>query len=229
LTFVYFDHVRREFTRLRSPQLELNVEEGSASSTPLITGLPREDVQVLSQDIRFIKVSSSSLSRRGEVLHTSPGFIVLLILPLLGLAGAFVYTRQQQNAMADAVGYRTRRASKVAQRGLHAAEYLLKEKAGAKGEPSLNQRARFYTEVSRALSKYLGDKLNIPQADMSVDLFVDTLRRRRVDPGLIHAVRSALESCDLARFAPTSLELPAMQKTYDEARRIIIELERTLK
>jgi hypothetical protein len=33
----------------------------------------------------------------------------------------------------------------------------------------------------------------------------------------------------MARFAPTSLELPAMQKTYDEARRIIVELERTLK
>ena len=38
-----------------------------------------------------------------------------------------------------------------------------------------------------------------------------------------------LEACDMARFAPTSLELPAMQKTFEEARRIIVELERTLK
>ena len=229
LTFVYFDPVKKEFTRLRSPQVELNVEQGSASSTPLITGLPREDVEVLSQDIRFIKVNSASLMRRGEALHTSPGFIALLLLPLLGLAGAFVYTRHRQVAMADAVGYRTRRAIKVAQRGLHEAEYLLKEKAGTKGEPTSNQRVRFYAEVSRALSKYLGDKLGISQAEMSVDVLVDTLRKRRVDPGLIHAVKAALESCDMARFAPTSLELPAMQKTYDEARRIIVELERTLK
>jgi hypothetical protein len=64
---------------------------------------------------------------------------------------------------------------------------------------------------------------------MSLDALTDTLRKRRVDPGLIHAVKTALESCDMARFAPTSLELPAMQKTYDEARRIIVELERTLK
>jgi hypothetical protein len=229
LTFVYFDPIKKEFTRLRSPQIELNVEQGSASATPLITGLPREDVQVLSQDIRFIKVNASSLARRGEALHTSPGFIALLLAPLLGLGGALVYTRQRQVAMADAVGYRTRRAIKVAQRGLHEAEYLLKEKAGTKGEPTSNQRLRFYAEVSRALSKYLGDKLGISQAEMSLDALTDTLRKRRVDPGLIHAVKTALESCDMARFAPTSLELPAMQKTYDEARRIIVELERTLK
>ena len=229
LTFVYFDPVKREFTRLRSPQIELNVEQGSASSTPLITGLPREDVQVLSQDIRFIKVSSSSLARRGESLHTSPAFVALVLLPLLGLAGAVAYTRQRQVAMADAVGYRTRRAIKVAQRGLHEAEYLLKEKSGAKGEPASNQRLRFYAEISRALSKYLGDKLGVSQAEMSVDVLAETLRKRRVDAGLIHAVRASLESCDMARFAPTSLELPAMQKTYDEARRIIVELERTLK
>jgi hypothetical protein len=229
LTFVYFDPTKREFVRLRSPQIELNVEQGAASATPLITGLPREDVQVLSQDIRFIKVSSSSLVRRGEALHTSPGFIALLVLPLLGLAGALVYARQRQVAMADAVGYRTRRAIKVAQRGLHEAEYLLKEKAGAKGEPTSNQRLRFYAEVSRALAKYLGDKLGISQAEMSMELLADTLGKRRVDPGLIRGVASTLEACDMARFAPTSLELPAMQKTYDEARRIIVELERTLK
>ena len=33
----------------------------------------------------------------------------------------------------------------------------------------------------------------------------------------------------MARFAPTSLELSAMQKTYDDARRVIVEVERTLK
>ena len=229
LAFVYFDPVKKAFVHLRSPQVELNVEQGTASSTPLITGLPREDVQVLSQDIRFIKVNASSLARRGESLHSSPGFMVLALVPLLGLAGAFVYTRKRQVAMADAVGYRIRRAVKVAQRGLHEAEYLLKEKAGTKGEPTSNQRLRFYAEISRALSKYLGDKMGISQAEMSVDVLGEALRKRRVESGLIHAVQASLESCDMARFAPTSLELPAMQKTYDEARRIIVELERTLK
>jgi hypothetical protein len=140
-----------------------------------------------------------------------------------------VYARRRQTAMLDQAAYRNRRAIRVAQKGLKQAEYLLKEKAGAKGSPSSNQRLRFYSEVSRALWKYLGDKLNIPQAEFSVDGAVAELSRCWVEPGLVQSVRSLLESCDLARFAPSSLDVSSMQKTYDEAKRIIVELERTLK
>jgi len=115
------------------------------------------------------------------------------------------------------------------QRCFNQAEYLLKEKAGPKGSPSSSQRLRFYSEVSRALWKYLGDKLNIPQADFSVDGAAAELSHRSVEPGLLQSLRSLLESCDMARFAPSSLDVSSMQKTYDEAKRIIVELERTLK
>jgi hypothetical protein len=46
---------------------------------------------------------------------------------------------------------------------------------------------------------------------------------------LLASLRSVLETCDMARFAPTSLELTAMQKTYDDARRVIVDVERTLR
>jgi hypothetical protein len=88
---------------------------------------------------------------------------------------------------------------------------------------------RFYSEVSRALWKYLGDKLNIPQASFSVEGAATRLHARGIDERLIGDLRTILETCDLARFAPTSLELSAMQKTYDDASRVIVELERTLK
>jgi hypothetical protein len=83
--------------------------------------------------------------------------------------------------------------------------------------------------VSRALWKYLGDKLGIPQAEYSVEGAVAELARRGVPPERAASLRTVLESCDMARFAPTSLELGAMQRIFDEAQRIIVELERTLK
>ncbi len=229
VTFSYFDLARREYVRLRSPQIELNVEQGAASPGPLITGTTREDVRLLSQDIRFIKIAPASFQPAGKYLLSSALFIVLLVLPLVGLAGAFVYVRQREAEMSDETLYRNRRAIKVAQKGLRVAEYLLHEKSGAKGMPSSNQRVRFYSEISRALWKYLGDKLNIPQASFSLEGAMSELHQRSVDPGLCHALRQLLESCDMARFAPMSLELPAMQRTYDEAKRLIIELERSLK
>ena len=228
ITFSYFDLAKREYVKLRSPQIELNVEQGAASAAPLIAGASREDIRLLSQDIRFIKVANSGLLRKGEFLYMSRTFIVLLFMPLAGLVGAFVYARQRQAVMLDQVGYRNRRAIKIARKGLKQAEYLLNEKSGSQGSPSPKQRLRFYSEVSRALWKYLGDKLNISQSEFSVDGAVTELRKRSVAAGLVHALKSLLESCDLARFAPTSLEVAAMQRTYDEARRVIVELERTL-
>jgi hypothetical protein len=229
ITFSYFDLSRHEYIRLRSPQLEINVEQGAATPPPLIAGSSREDVRLLSQDIRFIKTVTPSFTRLGEKSYTSTLFLGLLLLPLAGLAGVFVYARQQQAAMRDQVGYRNRRAIRIAQKGLKQAEYLLKEKSGSKGAPSTAQRARFYSEVSRALWKYLGDKLNIPQAEFSVEKAATALGQRSVDSRLVHSLEVLMEHCDMARFAPTSLELGAMQKIYEEAKRIIVELERTLK
>jgi hypothetical protein len=229
VTFSYFDLGKREYVKLRSPQIELNVEQGAASPSPLVSGLPREDVRLLSQDIRFIKVVQTPFHQKGDMLHAGGFFVVLMVLPLAGLGVAFVYARRRQAVMADEAGYRNRRAIKVAQKGLKGAEYLLHETSGPKGTPSVNQRVRFYSEVSHAMWKYLGDKLGIPQANFSVDGAMTELKNRSVESGLCHAVRRLLESCDMARFAPTSLELPAMQKTYDEAKRLIIELERVLK
>ena len=214
---------------LRSPQIELNVEQGAAGSAPVVSGVNREDVRLLSQDIRFIKMNAPSIVRPGERLYKDPLFILLAFLPFIGVIGAYVYARQRQVVMADQAGYRNRRAMKVAQKGLREAEYLLKEKSARKGEPAQNQRLRFYAEVSKALWKYLGDKLTIPQADFSVEGAIAVLCERGADDALLAALRSVLETCDMARFAPTSMELSAMQKTYDDARKVIVDVERTLK
>lgn len=229
VTMSYFDLVKKEYVRLRSPQIELNVEQGTAVAPPTIAGVAREDVRMLSQDIRFIKLTNTSFTRIGERPYASPFFIVMVLLPLAGLAGAFVYVRQRQVVMMDQAGYRYRKAMKVAQKGLKEAEYLLKEKAGKDGGPSSKQRLRFYSEISHAFAKYLSDKLNLPQAEFSLESASAALHDRRADGGLVQAMRGVLEVCDMARFAPTSMELATMQRTYDEARRVIVELERTLK
>jgi hypothetical protein len=223
--FSYFDLSKRDYVTLRSEPIELNVEQGLVSRLPVTPGIAQEDVRLLSEDIRFIKVANLALSRQGEQLYETPAFVVLMLLPLAGLAGVFVYARQRQAAMMDEVGYRNRHAIKVAQKGLKQAEQLLKAKSV---EPSTH-KLQFYSEVSRAVWKYLGDRLNIQQAEMSVDAALIELSKRSANGEISEALKSLLESCEMARFAPTSFEASAMQKIYDEARKLIIELERTLK
>ncbi len=226
--FTYFDLGKNQYVTLRSNEIEVQVEQGAAGSVPYMAAGPRSDVQLLSQDIRFIKVARPSFVRRGEFTHTTPLFLALTLLPLAGLAGVFVYTRHRQAEMSDLVGYRNRQALKVAKKGLRTAEQLLKEIAAGK-DSSSEKKLQFYSEVARSMWKYLGDKLNIQQADLSIDSAVSELEKRLVNGEMATALRSLLEVCEMARFAPTGLSVDTLQKTYDDASKIIFNLERSLK
>lgn len=226
--FSYFDLGKREYVTLHSNEIALNIEQGTAAAAPFIAATPRSDVQLLSQDVRFIKLSKPAFTRRGEFLHTSPVFVALMLLPLAGVAGVFVYTRRRQEEMRDVVGYRTRQAMKVAKRGLKNAEALLKEIISGK-DGSSAKKLQFYAEVAKALWKYVSDKFNIQQADLSIESAVNELHKRAVNGEIAASLRVVLELCEMARFAPTSLSIDALQKTYDDANKILVDLERTLK
>lgn len=223
--FVYFDLDRKEYVVLRSQQIDLAIEQGPAGSVPLAAAGSRQDIRMLSQDIRFIKVTNLGLTRAGEYVHTSPMFILLLVLPVLGFAGAFVFARQRQAEMRDEVGYRTRRAVRVAQKGLRHAEHLLPSDAAA----SSTRNLEFHTEVSCAVYAYLRDKLNIQQAEMSIEGAVAELHKRSVPQELTAALKELLDYCEMARYAPATLGASAMQQTYDTAKKLIVGLERTLR
>ena len=223
--FVYFDIGKRDYVVLESQPITLTVEQGPAQMAPLAVGGSRENVSLLSQDIRFIKVGNVGLLREGDYLYTSGVFVVLLLLPIAGLIAAFIYARQRQAEMLDEAGYRNRRAMKLARKGLKHAEELLKARDAA----TAGKAAMFYAEVSRAMYKYLGDKLNIQQADMSIEAAVVALSTRSADGDLTGSLKAFLESCEMARFAPTSVSVSTMQQTYDTAKTMIVELERVLR
>lgn len=226
--FSYFDLGKKEYVTLRSPEIEVKVEQGAVGAAPFVSSNPREEVQLLSQDVRFIKVARPSFTKQGEYLHTSGAFIAMLLLPLAGVAGAFVYSRQRVAVMSDMAGYRNRQALKVAKRGLkNAAAMLARTEKGI--DTSSESRVAFYSEVARAIWKYLGDKLSIQQADISIDGVVNELSRRSISPETSSSLKSLLESCEMARFAPTSLSTETMKQTYADASNIIVEIERTLR
>jgi hypothetical protein len=222
VTFAYFDPGRGQYVTLSSQPIEVTVEQGAATAAPVIAGGAREDVQMLSQDIRFIKLEGT-MSRTGGQLYRSVLFVLLMLVPAAGFAGAFVVARRRAAIMKDEAGFRNRKALKVAQKGLQQAERLLQ---GAGGR---EQAIEFYSETARAMWRYLGDKLAITPAEMSIENAVGALRRRKAPEAVMAQLRSLLETCEQARFAPMSLEPAAMRDTFNRARTIIVDVERTLR
>jgi hypothetical protein len=213
IAFAYFDPAKREYVSLASPQIDLNIEPGAASA-PVVTGVSKEDVKLLSQDIRFIK--AGRLRRSGES-YTRWWFLLLLVMPPVGLAGAAVYAHQTRSAQRDVVGTRYRKAARVAQKRLRHAEKLLSADAAA-----------FHAEITRALYHYLGDKLSIQPANMSIDAALDNLSKRGIEAETCERLKTLLEACEMARFAPASDKPEAMRQTFEEARIMIMDLERAM-
>lgn len=225
--FSYYDLGKNGYVTLRSPEMRITVEQGPAGAAPFISS-SKTEVQLLSQDIRFIKIVNPKFSKRGEFLYNSGVFAAIVVLPLIALAGAFLVAQQRRENLRDIAGYRNKRALKVARRGLKNAEEILKHiKTGV--QSGSEAKVRFYSEVSHAMWKYLGDKLNIQQADQSIEAVLNTFAQRSVNGEVATSLRTLLEECEMARFAPTSLTVEGMEQTYHQASKIIVDLERTLR
>ncbi|HEV8538842.1 MAG TPA: BatD family protein [Bacteroidota bacterium] len=216
--FSYFDPDKKAYVKLRSPEFVLTVEKGSELTSGPAVGISKEDVKLLGEDIRFIKSESIALRRRGETFVGSAGFYALAMGPVVSFVGFFVFMRRREEAIGDVVGMRKRKARKMAQRRLAEAKKFLDHK----------KKEQFYTEISRALWGYVGDKLSLPPSDLSVDAVRDSLRSRGVADETVVRLASTIERCEFARFAPSS-DSVQMDSFYLETVELISEIENEIR
>jgi len=175
-------------------------------------------VKLLGEDIRFVKSDNLSLHRKGERFVGSPVFYVLSFGPVLGFVGFVVFTRKRERVLSDVGALRNRKARKMAQRRLKEAKKFL----------DMKKKEEFYTEVSRALWGYVGDKLGIPPADLSLEMVRGSLQSRGITEETVQKLSSTVEQCEFARFAPSSDSLQ-MDGVYRQAIELISTIEDQLR
>jgi hypothetical protein len=218
LEFSYYDVGKNQYVTAKTDELTIEVEKGSAESASASSGLSKEDVKILNQDIRFIKSSSRDFRRRGEPDVSTTAAAVLVLLPFTAFIGLVVYRRKAIKESADIVSFKSRRAMKIAAKRLKEAKTML---AGSNADA-------FYTEISRALWTFVADKLGIDRATLSIDTVTETLAGKHLDPVLVARIKECLENCEFARYAPASSHQVEKQKMYDSASSIIVEIEHRL-
>ncbi|MFA6317882.1 MAG: BatD family protein [Elusimicrobiota bacterium] len=196
ITFSYFDTTRRQYVQASAPAIRLKVKEGDAAASAGIgPSTPSGRLSAVSEDIRYLKPSSSASSATrileavasGGNVHTIP---FLLFGAILGL------TMYQEREASDPKGRRFRGALRAAHKRIRQAEALLQAGDG-KAAASM---------LSEALTHYLGDKLDVPSSGLTVRRALELLSARA--PGLagrgLDPVRQAWEELDLMRFAPSA-------------------------
>lgn len=218
-TFSYFDVKSKSYKTLSTQGYEINVEKGEGNAEQVIANFTnKEELKVLGEDIRFIKLNKVNLTPKGEFFYGSPVYWLFYIIPALAFIVFFILHRKQAAENRNTAKMRTKKANKVAVRRLKLAGKLLSE----------NKKDAFYDEVLKTLWGYISDKLNIPVSKLSKDNIEEELTNYGVNEELIKDFINALNECEYARFAPGD-ENQTMDKVYSSALEVISKMENSIK
>ena len=212
----YFDPTQKRYRTARTDPIALNVSPGkTASALAEGASLSRNEIQVLGQDIRYLKPDVDSLEDHSVHLHGNWKFLAFNFIPVLGVVGALMYKRHQNRLSGDVAYARRRRSSSQARRRLAKAKQMLEEQS----------TGAFYSELNDALSQFLADRLNISAAAVTPDSATELLRKLEMDSEIVNEVKEVLERCDYARFSPDSATQDESTNQYQQAEALISTLE----
>ena len=217
--FSYFDLKTKSYKTIKTEAYNLKVEKGEGNADQVVADFTnKEDLKVLGQDIRYIKMGKTSLTRKGDFFFGSMAYYLWYLIPLVLFIAFVVIYRKQAIENANVAKVRTKKANKVATKRMKNAGKLLAE----------NKQEAFYDEVLKALWGYISDKLNIPVSQLSKDNIEDELTRYGVAPELIKDFIDTLNECEFARYAPGN-QNEAMDKVYSSAVEVISKMENSIK
>lgn len=217
--FSYFDLKSKSYKTLKTEEYEVKVEKGAGNADQVIANFTnKEDLKVLGNDIRFIKMGNTTLRPKGEFLFGSLTYYLWYIIPFCLFIIFVIIYRKQAVENANVAKVRTKKANKVAAKRMKLAGKLLAD----------NKKDQFYDEVMRALWGYISDKLNIPVSKLSKDNIEYELNKYGVQIDLIKEFIEALNQCEFARYAPGD-ENAAMDKVYSSAVEVISKMESSIK
>ena len=213
-----FDPVSEFYSVLETDEFVIDVAKGEDVFVATPSGLSKEEVKLLGQDIRFIKTETPSFSQIGWVFYETPLFWVVAIFPLLCLGGAYVYRKHLDRLQGDVAYARGRRAGRSARKRLSSARAVL----------DVSSQKAFYAEVGRALVEYIGNKLNIAEAGMMTEEVQNLLESKGVGKETAACYFDCLRTCDRKRFSPTEATEIEMKIFFEKAEGVISRMEKEL-
>ena len=217
-TYSFFSTSNKAYQTITLPSIDISVAKTAGDQVVTNRSGTGSSPKQLASDIKFIKLQTPDLKPiDSEPFFLSIPFYSLSALPPLALILLLVVRSRNADRSSNKSLYRQKEAGGMAQKRLKHAGELLKT----------NNKDSFYEEIFRALYGYLGDKLQIPQAQLSKEFVAEKLLIKSVPSADIKELERLLSTCEFARFAPGA-ELN-MSKVYDDTRALITSMEKYLK
>ena len=208
----YYDTSLNQYKTIKTQSFDIEVAKGDGSRSSVVDYSKDQP-----KDIKDIKKGDAELHSVDNFFFGSVGYLMSLLIPFVAFVALLVIFRKRAIDNADLVKMKGKKANKIATKRLRQANKLML--AGKSNE--------FYDEVLRALWGYVGDKLNMPAEKLSRENISEKLQSHNVDDNTISKFLSAIDDCEMMRFAPGDPE-GNMNKTFESAMTAIMEIEKVM-
>lgn len=218
--YSYYDVAKGKYTTIKTDPITVNIEKGDeiVGGGVAVAGVNRQGVRNLTDDIRYIHIKNTGLTKKGAFFAGSSIFYIIAAVIVALFFAAVKLFRFTEARKADVVGAKNRRANKMARNRLrNAKSYLEKGLSTA-----------YYEELHKALIGYVSDKLTIPSANLSKESISEGLSARGAKESGISGFLELLDKCEFARYSPDN-EQVKMENEYNEAIKVISQLESEVK
>ena len=211
VTFAWYDPGQDRYVTQQAELPGIRVT-GSAEALAAGTtagGFPIDDIAgILTTPGSWRPVEETPLYRHAwpyAALLFPPGFLFFL----------YVRRRHADRLSSDTEYARGRMAHPLARKHLRQAGKLLESA----------QPIAFYEEIERALSGFIGNRLNVPETGWTRDQLDTCLHAAGVAASVRGLLRELLDECDQARFAPMLPDRTAMESAQERAASLIVAVD----
>lgn len=223
-SFSFFNTQTMTYETLESPLYNLEVlpdtssgSNGGDGAATVRRSMAREDVKLLGEDIRYIKIGKSEVRTESTPFILSKLYYALLAAIFVLFAIIYFMLRRYIKESQNSTLVRGKRANKVAVQRFKAANAFM-----ASGDEK-----SFYKEVLSAIWGYMSDKFNIPVANLTKESVRKELSKRGVSQELITGFSDITTICDEAQYSP--MASAQMNEVYTTTVKLISKIETEIK
>lgn len=216
MTFSYFDLGTNSYKRIASPEIMVDVMDGPTASQGDVASSNTVSKNKISatEQFKFIKSKTNLQSINQPDFFGSGLYYGLLVFPFLLIPAIVLFKKKKEAIDGDIVGNRIKKSNALAKK------YL------SEAQKHINSKEPFYIALEKALHNFLKAKLHIETSEMSKEKITEILLSRKATPETVSAFIKLTESCEFARYAPSTNE--EIHHDYDKAVAIISDLEKQI-
>ena len=195
IEFIYFDPKLEAYKTLFSQELIVDVYDGPTSGLPSVNNsLSKSKNSIVPNDssFRFIKLDTKLQQKNQKIFWRSYLFWTLLFIPIVLIITSILIKKYILNQTEDLTTRKQKRAQQLAKKYLSSAKKVIQD------------QAKFYEALERALHNYLKAKLKIETTELSKSKIQKLLNDKGIDKQISSEYVEVIENCERARYAPGS-------------------------